>query len=466
MNRKEPSLLWSVIPLLVLLVLLAGGYGYLGLKTEPLLLLVAVFTGCVAKAHGLTFDEMMAGIKEKINLAMPSILVLISVGMLIGTWMIAGTVPMMIYYGIQIVSAKYIVFVSFIIAAVVSIVTGTSWGAVGSVGVALIGVATGLDASLPATAGAVVAGAYFGDKLSPFSDTTNLAPIVAGTDLWSHIRHMLWTTVPATIVALVFYFVVGFTSRGGDASSARVDQFANELSSNFTFNVLLLLPLVIVLGCAMAKLPILPTILGSSITAGFLAIAFQGASLENVFLSTTAGFSPEMLGEDTVLGEEMSKLLTQGGMESMASVTLLAFCAFSFAGVLAAYGALDTIIEALLKLARRTGDLVLSTVVSCITVAFATGSSYLSIIIPGELFKDAYKRRGLDSKNLSRTLEDSGTVIVPLVPWSAAGVYMSGVLGVSVLEYAPWAVFCYTGFIFAILWGYTGVGIAKAQTRV
>lgn len=466
MDKKKPTLLWSMIPLVVLLLLLAGGYGYLGLNTEPLLLLAAVFTGCVAKAHGLNFDDMMAGIKSKIDLAMPSILVLISVGILIGTWMIAGTIPLMIYSGIQIISAKYIVFVSFVIAAIVSIVTGTSWGAVGSVGVALIGVATGLEASLPATAGAVVAGAYFGDKLSPLSDTTNLAPIVAGTDLWSHIRHMLWTTVPATILALGFYFAVGFTSSGGDASSGRVDEFTTELSSNFNFNALLLLPLVIVLGCAIARMPILPTILGSSIVASILALVFQGATLKDVFLSTTTGFSPEMLGEEAVLSEDMSKLLTQGGMESMGSVTLLAFCAFSFAGVLSAYGALDTIIETLLRVARRTGDLVLSTVLSCLTVAFATGNSYLSIIIPGELFKEAYDRRGLDPKNLSRTLEDSGTVIVPLIPWSAAGVYMSGVLGVGVWEYAPWAVFCYTGFIFAIIWGYTGIGIASVKTRV
>lgn len=458
---REPSLFWSAMPLVVLVILLAGGYGYLHLKTEPLLLLAAIFTGCVAKGHGLTFDDMMEGIKEKINMAMPAILVLISVGILIGTWMISGTIPMMIYYGIKLVSAKYIVLVSFVIAAIVSIVTGTSWGAVGSIGVALIGIATGLGVSLPATAGAVVAGAYFGDKLSPLSDTTNLAPIAAGTDLWTHIRHMLWTTVPATIVALTVYFVTGLRSSGGDASSQRVAEFSAVLTENFHFNAYLWLPLVIVLGCAAAQLPILPTILGSSIVAGAFAMIFQGASLQNVFLATTEGFTPEMLGEGTDLGQEMNNLLSQGGMASMASVTLLAFCAFGFAGILSAYGALDTIIEALLGIARRTGDVILATVLSCITVAFATGSSYLSIIVPGELFRDAYAKRGLDARNLSRTLEDSGTVIVPLIPWSAAGVYMSGVLGVSVTEYAPWAVFCYTGFIFAILWGYLGVGITR-----
>lgn len=444
--------------------LLAVGYGIYGLAPEPLLILSAVVAGIVAFLHGFSWTEMMAGIREKLDTAMPALLVLISIGILIGTWMIAGTIPMMIYFGLGLISAKFIVLISFVISAIVSVITGTSWGSAGTVGVALM-VAAGLDAPMAATAGAIVAGAYFGDKLSPLSDTTNLAPIAAGSTLWEHIRHMLYTTIPATIVALVVYLIAGIQQESGQSGSARIDAVTGTLGELFHFNVLLLLPMVIVLGGALLKLPTLPTIIGSSIVAGVLALIFQDVSLESVFASTVDGFSPEMLeaGQDAVanLNSDVVELVSQGGMASMTSVILIAFSAFAFAGIMSKSGALDTIIRALLRLVKSTGDLILSTVLSCITMAIVTGNSYLSIIVPGELFKDAYRGWGLAAKNLSRTLEDSGTVVVPLIPWSSAGVYMAGVLGVSVLDYAPWAVLCYVGFVFAIILGYTGIGIAK-----
>lgn len=333
---------------------------------------------------------------------------------------------------------------------------------------ALMGIAAGLDAPMAATAGAIVAGAYFGDKLSPLSDTTNLAPIAAGSTLWEHIRHMLYTTIPATIVALIVYFIAGIQQETGQAGSARIDAVTGTLGQLFHFNVVLLLPMVIVLGGALLKLPTLPTIIGSSIVAGALALIFQDVNIESVFAATVDGFSPDMLaGHEAAadLNSDVAELVSQGGMASMTSVILIAFSAFAFAGIMSKSGALDTIIRALLRLVKRTGDLILSTVLSCITMAIVTGNSYLSIIVPGELFKDAYQDRGLAAKNLSRTLEDSGTVFVPLVPWSSAGVYMAGVLGISVIDYAPWAVFCYVGFVFAILLGYAGFGISKTPPK-
>ncbi|SDR79367.1 transporter, NhaC family [Brevibacterium sandarakinum] len=466
-EQRRPPLGWSLVPLAAMLVLLAVGYGVLGLAPEPLLILSAIIAGLVALRMGLTWEEMLLGIREKLDTAMPALLVLISIGILIGTWMIAGTIPMMIYYGLGFISAQFIVLIAFVISAIVSVITGTSWGSAGTVGVALMGIATGLDAPLAATAGAIVAGAYFGDKLSPLSDTTNLAPIAAGTTLWEHIRHMLYTTLPATIVALAIYLFVGVNQPSGGTDSERIDAVTGTLSSLFDFNVLLLLPMLIVLGGAILKLPTLPTIIGSSLVAGILAAIFQKVSLESIFASTVDGFTPDMLevGEETIdgLDPDVTELVTQGGMASMTGVILIAFSAFAFAGIMSKSGALETIIRSLLKFVKRTGDLVLSTVLSCITMAVVTGNSYLSIIVPGELFKKAYADRGLDAKNLSRTLEDSGTVVVPLIPWSSAGVYMAGVLGVSVLDYAPWAVFCYVGFAFAIILGYTGIGIAKRR---
>ncbi|MDN6372035.1 MAG: Na+/H+ antiporter NhaC [Brevibacterium aurantiacum] len=466
-EQRRPPLGWSLVPLAAMLVLLAVGYGALGLAPEPLLILSAIIAGLVALRMGLTWEEMLLGIREKLDTAMPALLVLISIGILIGTWMIAGTIPMMIYYGLGLISAKFIVLIAFVISAIVSVITGTSWGSAGTVGVALMGIATGLDAPLAATAGAIVAGAYFGDKLSPLSDTTNLAPIAAGTTLWEHIRHMLYTTIPATIVALAIYLFVGVNQSSGGTDSERIDAVTGTLNGLFDFNVLLLLPMLIILGGAILKLPTLPTIIGSSLAAGILAAIFQKVSVESIFASTVDGFTPDMLevGQETIdgLDPDVTELVTQGGMASMTGVILIAFSAFAFAGIMSKSGALETIIRSLLKFVKRTGDLVLSTVLSCITMAVVTGNSYLSIIVPGELFKKAYADRGLDAKNLSRTLEDSGTVVVPLVPWSSAGVYMAGVLGVSVLDYAPWAVFCYVGFAFAIILGYTGIGIVKRR---
>lgn len=465
--KRKPTLLEALLPIIVMLLLLSIGYGVYGLSPEPLLILASIFAGLIAMRVGLSWDDMMGGIREKLDMAMPAILVLISIGILIGTWMIAGTIPMMIYYGLELINPSYIVLIAFIVSAIISIVTGTSWGSAGTVGVALMGIATGLGASLPATAGAIVAGAYFGDKISPLSDTTNLAPIAAGSELYEHIKHMLYTTIPAAIISMIVYLIIGLNVSGKEASTDEMLMMLSTLSDMFDWSLLLLLPLIIVLYGSIMKKPTLPTIIFSSIVAAFLAIFYQGFDMTDVFASTVVGFDVSMVNragfDATRVIEEVTRLVNQGGMQSMTSVILIAFSAFAFAGIITKSGSLEVIMAHLLKIVKRTGDLILSTVISCITMALVTGNSYLSIIVPGELFKDTYKRKKLHAKNLSRTLEDSGTVVVPLIPWSSAGVYMTGVLGVSTFSYAPWAILCYTGFIIAIILGYTGIGIEKIE---
>lgn len=464
--KRKPTLLEAFIPIVIMLLLLSIGYGVYGLSPEPLLILASIFAGFIALKVGVKWDEMMLGIREKLDMAMPAILVLISIGILIGTWVISGTIPMMIYYGLELVNPRFIVLIAFVVSAIISIVTGTSWGSAGTVGVALMGIATGLGASLPATAGAVVAGAYFGDKLSPLSDTTNLAPIAAGSELYEHIKHMLYTTIPAAVISMIVYTIVGFNLPVESvATPETMEAMLQSLSEMFNWNLLLLLPPAIVLYGSIRKKPTLPTIIFSSIIAGLLAKFYQGFSASDVFASTVTGFDVSMInkpGFDTEnVISEVTELVNQGGMQSMTSVILIAFSAFAFAGIITKAGALDVIMNALLKVVKKTGDLILSTVISCITMALVTGNSYLSIIVPGELFKDTYQKKNLHAKNLSRTLEDSGTVVVPLIPWSSAGVYMAGILGVSTISYAPWAILCYTGFIIAIILGYTGIGIEK-----
>lgn len=468
--KRAPTFIEAILPILVMLLLLGFGYGYMHLRAEPLLILAAGFAAIIGKRTGLTWKEMLDGIVEKLAKSMPATLILITVGLLIGTWMISGTIPMLIFYGVKIISPKFILVTSFIVSALISTVTGTSWGSVGTVGVALIGIATGLGVSLPATAGAIVSGAYFGDKLSPLSDTTNLAPIAAGSQLYDHIKHMLYTTVPPFIISIIVYTFVGFNSSVTSVvTPEKVNIMLNTLDLIFNWNVLLLLPVIIVLYGSVTKKPTIPTMLISGFVAAIMGTVLQNFTIENAFSSMVKGFNVSMVNINGFNPEEViwdvTRLINRGGMNSMMGTVLIAFCAFGFAGIVSKTGCLEVVLEKLLQTIKSIGGLVMSTVISCLTMAVVTGSSYLSILIPGELFKETYIKKGLHPKNLSRTLEDSGTVFVPLVPWSMAGVYMASTLGVPVIEYAPWAILNYTGFIFAIIYGFTGFGISKIDKK-
>ena len=465
-SRRRPTFLESMVPIIAMLAILTIGKGVMGYSTEPLLIMVACVAAFVAFRVGVTWDEMLEEISHKIAKGMPAILILISVGALVGTWMASGTISLMIYYGIQIVNPQWMLVTSFLITAVVSVVTGTSWGSVATMGVALMGISGALGVSLPATAGACIAGSYLGDKMSPLSDTTNLAPIAAGSSLYEHIGHMFYTTIPASIVSLIVYAIAGLkTDITADVTSETVTTMLAQLDTMYHWNILLLVPVAIVLAGSLLRKPTIPVMLLSTVVAGIEGLVIQGVSLKDVLIATVSGFDVSMIQragfDPAACSAEITKLLNRGGMNSIMSTTLLVFCAFCFAGIMSRAGCLDVVLEKILGAAKSTGALITATVASCIVMALTTGNSYLSILIPGEMFRDAYKARGLAAKNLSRTLEDAGTVLVPLVPWSAAGAYMTATLGVETLEYLPWAVLCYTGFIFAILWGYTGFGIAK-----
>ena len=465
-SKRRPTFLESMVPIIAMLVILTLGKGVMGYSTEPLLIMVACVAAFVAFRVGVTWDEMLEEISNKIAKGMPAILILISVGALVGTWMASGTIPLMIYYGIQIVNPQWMLVTSFLITAVVSVVTGTSWGSVATMGVALMGISGALGVSLPATAGACIAGSYLGDKMSPLSDTTNLAPIAAGSSLYEHIGHMFYTTIPASIVSLIVYAIAGLkTDITADVTSETVTTMLAQLDTMYHWNILLLVPVAIVLAGSLLRKPTIPVMLLSTVVAGIEGLVIQGVSLKDVLIATVSGFDVSMIQragfDPAACSAEITKLLNRGGMNSIMSTTLLVFCAFCFAGIMSRAGCLDVVLEKILGAAKSTGALITATVASCIVMALTTGNSYLSILIPGEMFRDAYKARGLAAKNLSRTLEDAGTVLVPLVPWSAAGAYMTATLGVETLDYLPWAVLCYTGFIFAILWGYTGFGIAK-----
>lgn len=460
--KKEPSFLLALTPILVMIVGLALGVGYMKLKVEPIILIAALVAGGIAWRLGYSWSELQEGVIEKISSSLPALMILWAVGLLIGSWVFSGTIPMIIYYGVDLISPQYLVLTAFVIAAIISTVTGTSWGSAGTVGVAIMGIAQGLDVNLAATAGAVVAGAYFGDKLSPLSDTTNLAPIAAGSELYEHIKHMFYTTIPATIVAIAAYLFFGSEAASSGANvSESVLALQGQLDKIFHWNILLLLPVFLVLAGSVLKWPTIPVMIIASLFSVILGVIIQGFSLKNGFISVMTGFNVTMSGVEMEFSKDITKLLNRGGVSSVNSTTILVICAMGFAGIISKTGMLTKVLHTIMARVKSAAGVIISTIGSCLTVAFVTGSSYLSILIPGEMFKDFYKEKNLAAKNLSRTLEDSGTVIVPLIPWSAAGAYMTATLGVPTVEYLPWAILNYMGVVFAIILALTGIGIAK-----
>lgn len=467
-EKKQPTFFLAVLPILAMILLLGIGYAVLGLSAEVLMLVSAAVAAVIAVYLGYTWDDIMDSIVGKLSKTMPAIFILIIVGFLIGTWMIGGTIPMMVYYGLKIINPSFLVVTAFLVTAVVSICTGTSWGSAGTIGVALMGIASGLGAPLPIVAGAVVSGAYFGDKMSPLSDTTNLAPIAAGSKLYDHISHMLWTTGPGFIICCIVYTIVGMNMglSSGDTPE-KVTAILNTLDQIFSFNPLIILPVIIVLWGSLAKKPTIPVMLISSAVAIFNGIVFQGFKAADCFSAAINGFSLDMIHIEGFnaanLISDIPTLLERGGMLSMLNTVLIAFCAYGFAGTLAVTGSLDIVLDRIMKSVKSTFGLVLSTIISCLTAVCVTCNGQLSILIPGEMFHKTYVKRGLEPRNLSRTLEDSATVTETLVPWTAAGVYMATTLGVPTLQYVPWAILNYTGMIFALIWAATGIGIMKIK---
>ncbi|MFB1077266.1 Na+/H+ antiporter NhaC [Photobacterium damselae] len=472
MNNKSitaPPVGLALLPLIAMIGLLVIGYGVYGLPIESLLLTSAVIAAAVAWKIGYSWDDIQNAIIDRLAKTLPAVFILVLVGGLIGSWMVGGTIPMLVYYGLKIISPEYLVLTSFLVTCMVSLCTGTSWGSAGTIGVALMGIATGMEANLAAVAGAVVSGAYFGDKISPLSDSTNFAPVVAGTDLYSHIQHMLWTTIPAFILSAVVFFFVGSHDVTADTPEKVIAMLAN-IEQLFSLNIFLLLPPALILWGAIRKLPTIPLMLLAIVIGIFNAVTFQGFSLVTALTAMLNGFNASMfadagLSNVTVVSDVLT-LVNRGGMTSMMGVVLLVFCAFSFAGTLALTGALNVLVDLLSKGIKGTASLIGATIVTTITVVCTTSDGKLALLIPSELFRDTYKRMQLDPKNLSRTIEDAGTIIEPLVPWTNAGVFMAATLGVSTLDYMPWAIQNYSAIFFAMLWAVTGVGIAKAVKEV
>jgi len=455
-SHKKPIKLGSaLIPVAFLIASLS--VTIIVFKEDPHipLILGAAVAAVIAIIHKHSWREVQDGMVHGISLAMGAIMILMVVGLLIGTWISGGIVPSMIFYGLKILSPGIFLVATLIICSIVSLGTGSSWSTAGTVGVALIGVGQGLGIPAAMVAGAIISGAYFGDKLSPLSDTTNLAPAVAGTDVFSHIRHMVYTTVPGYVLSIILYGILGMRFSGGSLESSRIDTILSTLNSNFTIHPILLLPPLLVIVMVVKKIPPLPAILGGTFLGGFFGIAMQGRSLADIFIAAKSGFVSET---GVIIVDE---LLTRGGLDSMMNTVALIMCALTFGGVMEKTGMLKILALGLLKRVKRTGSLVATTIFSCIGMNLIGSDQYMAIVIPGRMYKSSFEEHGLHPKNLSRVLEDAGTLTSPLIPWNSCGAFMGATLGVSPLLYLPFAFLNLANPLISLFYGYTGITMEK-----
>ena len=474
---KSPSLLDALIPIVALAVMLALSVYLFGSDSsfgpnQIVLTLAAAIASIVALRNGHKWIDLQRAMIAGISTAMVAILILLSVGALIGTWLMAGTVPSLIYYGMQILNPQWFFAAACLICAIAALATGSSWTVAGTLGVALIGVSMGLGLSPGIAAGAIISGAYFGDKMSPLSDTTNLAPAVVETDIFTHIRHMAWTTGPSFIIAIFLFAIVGFGT-DSQTDSAALQQLMATLKQSFNISVFALLPLAVVLYMAYKKIPPLPTILFGALLGGLMAVILQpegvlefadspdlsrGIALtKGIWLVLSDGYV------STTGVAEVDDLLTRGGMSSMLVTIWLIITAMAFGAVLEHTGMLQRLIDGALKRAKSTGSLVTTVVLSCIGINVVAADQYIAIVLPGKMYRAEFARRRLDPKNLSRIIEDSGTLTSPLVPWNTCGAYMAATLGVATLAYLPFAFFNLINPLVSIVYGFTGFTIVRTD---
>lgn len=428
--------------------MLVYGDDALGGSNQFILLLGAAIAGIVGFYYKVSYKFMIDKVAENLQSVTGALLILLFVGALAGTWLISGIIPAMIYYGLQILHPSIFLPACIIICAIISLATGSSWTTSATVGIALIGIGKVLGIPVGMVAGAVISGAYFGDKLSPLSDTTNLAPAMAGGELFSHIRYMTYTTVPSIVITIIVFTILSLTQN--TTGAADTESLMLAIEEKFTITPLLFIVPAVVILLIVKKSPPLIALLIGSLLGGVFALLFQSKILleitEASVLSFEVGYraimdSMTVSTEITTTNALLNDLFTSGGMEGMLGTIWLIICAMVFGGIMDAIGALERISSALLNWAQTTFQLFASTVASCLAINLTASDQYLSIVIPGKMFSKAYKDRKLAPENLSRTLEDSGTVTSVLIPWNTCGAYQSGVLGVGIGEYFIYAIF-------------------------
>ena len=470
--KKTPYLL-ALLPIITLITLLAYNVflyadDSLSGANQLALLFAATVAGIVGIKYGSSWKNILNGISKSISNTTPSLIILLLIGSLAGTWLISGIIPAMIFYGLQILNPKIFLFATAVITAIVSLATGSSWSTIATIGIALLAIGQALGMPVGLIGGSIISGAYFGDKMSPLSDTTNLAPAMAGTDIFTHIKYMMYTTIPSFIITLIIFLAIGFSYSSPELQD--INSLLKAISG--TFNVsgwLFIVPITVIL-FIIKKTPAIPALIAGILLGGVFAVYFQPEVVMSITNSKTLNINSAYMGIINAMGSDIAistnnemidKLLTTSGMAGMINTVWLIICAMIFSGTMEATGLLSRVAEPIIKYAKNTGSLVATTAGTCLFFNITASDQYLAIVVPGRMFSNAYKERELAPENLSRTLEDSGTVTSVLIPWNTCGATQSAVLGIATLTYLPYCFFNLISPIMTIAFGYFGIKIKK-----
>ena len=453
-TRRKPHLYEAILSFAFLIFVMALGIVKFGANPHIPMLIGAMFSALIALKIGYSWDEIQQGMFDGITQALQAIIILAIIGVLIGVWLLSGVVPTMIYYGLSILNPTIFLFATVIICSITSLATGTSWGTAGTIGIALMGIAKGLGIPAPIAAGAIVSGAYFGDKLSPLSDTTNLAPAVSGTDVFTHVKFMLPSTMISLGITLTIFLFTGFKFSGTAADMSAISQIKEGIAASFKISPLLLIPPIAVILTIAFKMPAIPGITIGIILGAIEAFIFQGSSFGELLNAGYSGY----ISETGV--EVIDELLTAGGLNGMMYSISLTILAMMFGGIMEKTGQLEVIVNALLKRIKTVPGLITLTEATCVLSNATMPDQYISIVVPGRMYANAYKERGLHPKTLSNALESAGTLSGALIPWNTCGAFMTTVLGISTAQYARYAYFNYLTPIIVIILSFTGLTVA------
>ncbi|WP_372740997.1 Na+/H+ antiporter NhaC [Neptunomonas sp.] len=454
-GARKPYLWEAIISLFSLVTGVTFSIAVYGLDPQVPMILGVIIASLIALKCGFKWKIIQSGMVQGITAAIPSIIILIVVGILIGIWILAGVVPSIIYYGLELISPAFFLPTALILCAISSVSTGTSWGTTATVGVALMGIGDGLGFPLPLVAGAVLSGAYFGDKLSPLSDTTNIASAMVGVDVFKHVKHMSYTTSVTFLLTLIIETTIGFSYSIDNASLERIEHIQSVLSSHFTINPVLFLPLLLVVFVSYRKMPAIPGIALGALAGSVCAIGIQDADYQSLINVATGGF-------ESITGDaDVDELLTRGGLDSMMFAISLIFTGMMFGGVMERTSQLRVVAEKLLTFARSTGSLIATTAATSVASNIILCDQYMAIIMGTRSFATAFEDKGLAPENLSRVVEDSATVTANLVPWNAGGAYQAATLGVPTILYLPFNFFCWLSPLVTVFFGYMGWTITR-----
>lgn len=472
-DEKQPRMphLWeALLSFAVLIAVMAAGIIIFGVDPHFPMFIGVVFAALMAMRLGYSWEAIETAMKDGIYRALQAVIILMIVGILIAVWIMGGVVPAMIFYGMKLLSPKIFLIAALLICSITSLATGTSWGTMGTMGLALIGIAIGLGIPEPMAAGAVISGAYFGDKMSPLSDTTNLAPAMAGTDVMTHVKFMLLPTGITYAICIVAFGIMGFTAvEGGSASGGDIEAINNALLSNFKINPLLLLPPVIVIVAVALKIPAIPGITLGIISGLILGLIFQPASFGDYLQAGLDGLDQEW-ANDVAFGDTMilDRLLNSGGIMGMVFSITLTIIAMMFGGIMEATKQIEVVVNKLLNLVKGPAGLVTMTEATCVLSNATMPEQYISIVVPGRMYAETYDKMGLHPKTLSNALEGAGTVTSALIPWNTCGTYIFGILGLKAFGgaaggYAPYAIFNWLMPLVVIALAFTGHTIANQK---